>query len=122
MSDKAFNAFKYILENPEGIAEVHASGIEYYFKYKGHVFSVLKREDEDEIVHSAFVYPSYTGSISALINYYDEGQPYDQIPVVRYGTDQPENRHFASILAKLYKVVADKYLNLDTIFDDIMSP
>ena len=123
MSDKAFNAFKHILENPGGIVDVQATGSEYYFKYKGHIFSVLKREDEEDgTVLSAFVYPNYSGSVSGLINYYDEGQPYDEIPMVRYGTDQLENRHFGTILGKLYKIVGDKYLNLDTIFDDIVSP
>ncbi|MBB5530132.1 hypothetical protein GGD72_000894 [Stenotrophomonas maltophilia] len=123
MTDQALAAFKHMSEHPGPIAEIFQSGTEYYFRYGGHSFSVnrVSPSPARDDVYSAFVYPGYGGSLASLAEHYDEGEPYGEIPLVRYGSDQPDAGGFGPVLARLYKVVADKYLNLDDIFQDVFS-
>lgn len=113
-----------MVENPSDISEVTQSGLEYYFKYKGHAFSVSRKISEEggTITYSGFVYPTYKGSMSSLAQYFDEGQPYEEIPYVNFGMEESERAAYAPILSRLYAILADKYLNLDDIFDDVIAP
>jgi hypothetical protein len=119
MSQKALAAFRHMLENSDEIKEIFASGDEYYFKFKGHIFSIARREADGRVIFSGFVYPGAGGSTRGLAEYYDQGGG-DDVPLVRYGSDQPENVTFTPVLKALHRVLADKHLNLDGIFDDVL--
>ncbi len=123
MTDNALAAFQHMADFPRPIEEITQSGTEYYFRYGGHSFSINERliSPEQGVIHSAFVYPGYGASLADLAQHFDEGQPYGDIPMVRYGSDEPGNAEFAPVLARLYKVVEDKHLNLDEIFNDVFS-
>ena len=122
MSGKAYDAFKHILYNIGDAQEVVQTGDEYYFKYAGTIFSVLKRYDDDAgiFIYGAYVYPHAGGDVAHLVERYDHGDAYDE-PMVRYSTDQPENEIFKEILPALHNALAEKHLRLDDIFDRVLA-
>lgn len=118
MSNRAMAAFKYMLENPEHIEGVYSSGLEYYFKYRNHYFSVGKRTHEGATEYIAFVYPGYSGTVTALAKYFEED--FGGIDLVRYSSWDEGREALRDILQPLYDILSEKNLDIDRIFDDVM--
>jgi hypothetical protein len=119
MSNKITAVAEVMASNPAGIEEFFASGNEFYFRYKGHVFSIVRRglPDEDRGVHSLYVYPKWTKGLSALAAEFDSNDYQEpQVKIVGFHGGQLGEEQFS----KLYNVLDAKDTGLDSILDDIL--
>jgi hypothetical protein len=121
VNDKIVAVVDKMLAEPQWTSEILKSGIEYYFRYKGAYFSIIKRTQITQIgTYSLFVYPKWTGSIKDLADFFDAGPEPDDVPMVAYHENDFDDRKMSKKLAELYSLIANKYLNIDDLLNGIL--
>jgi hypothetical protein len=106
-------------QHPEHMTDIHQSGNEYYFKYKGHVFSILGRSTEHESgTHTLYLYPQWGNTTSVLAHVCEyEPQGMEEVPMLTFHA-----RDYPSVpFADLWSTVQGRHYNIDSVFDDILS-
>ena len=120
MTDKIEEVINKICQNPQDIKDVISSGNEYYFRYKNHSMSIMRRTTHSPTTgeHSLFLYPVYEGDLGELASDLEHSDPSDLgIKMASYHSISYDKKLFQN----LYALVDKKYLSLDDIFDDILS-
>lgn len=117
MIDKTIKTIHAIASAPDRIEDITRRSNEFYFRFKGHVFSILKRNNPDHDCgnFTFYVYPDWTGATSALADFFDMQWP-EELPMASFDSIGFDEEPFA----RLYDIVNSKYLGVDAIFDDIL--
>ena len=115
--DKIISAIKAMVENPSKISEVsvatNAEIEEYFFRYAGkYVWSVMK----SGVGYNLYFYRIPDADIKQLADTPSSVLPDNQY--ISYSTK--EYLGSSQWFEALYKIVKDKYLNMDKVFDDII--
>ena len=120
MSSKVIHVINKIIARPENIEQVFGGSSEYYFRYKGHFFSILQRTDADERFgrYSFYVYPKWTGTLEALDEFFNFHTS-DELAMAAYHETQFSDAE-KRLLPTLYSLLQQKELGLDEVFDDIL--
>lgn len=118
---KILDVIDRFLARPELITDVVLSETEYYFRYRRHPFSIVKRHGDaakEMGEYSLFIYPRWTGDMKRLAELYELGEGED-IPIAPFPSKdlKPEN---VKKFAALYQLLKDKFMNVDAIIDDIL--
>ncbi len=117
MITKALQTMAAIASDPPGITDITQSGSEYYFKFKGHFFSILHRQSPDERGrYSFYVYPGWTGTSAGLSGFLEYGSSSNELVMVNYDSVHYNDEPFRS----LYTTVEERCLGIDKIFDDVL--
>lgn len=117
--EKALIAVQRMLDQPGLITDVAEAEHEYYFKFKGHVFSVLRRTRDEEFgVYSFYIYPRWTGATDALAELYQYGEPENPATAFHCAKMSPDAE---DLFAKLYQVIDSKVNGVDELLDDIIN-
>jgi len=118
--EKALHVARRIADDPKEIVDIVANSTEYYFKFKGHAFSILQRSraDEKSGLLSFYVYPKWTSTTEDLKMAYDVGCSEDIIVVTFNSGNSPEAE---DVFSMLFRVVGSQHTGLDEIFDDILN-
>ena len=116
MSDKVVKTIQAIAETPERIEDISKSSSEYYFRFKGHVFSIHARADKVGLF-VFYVYPHWSNPIEELAGVleYDD---YSGIKIVSYESSEYDDE--GEPFRNLYAIVKNSYGGVDEIFDDIL--
>ena len=126
MNTKVEQVVKAILAAPDEIGDVAREANEFYFRFRGHVFSIQKRHglpriatagefpEEDPGRYSFYVYPSWDGSPEGLA--YTESRTDQDVESISYGADYCDQR----LLSRLHKEAMSRCFNVDAVFDDIL--
>lgn len=124
MTEKIIKVIDAILARPEQIEEITQSSQEYYFKYKGHAMSIMRRSPGYSVEapplmgkYALYVYPSWRENLQTLATYLEHGEV-ENVPMVTYDSrDFDDEEPFRT----LWHTVESKYLNVDMVLDDILS-
>lgn len=121
MSDKFLAVARRILDEPGLISTTAAmeEPDEIYFTFKNAVMSIIQRENSTDWGRfSLYIYPK-SKSIDAVMSSYQSGNPEDGSPMVAlHAGSSPEAQR---VLGQLYKLVKDKDLGVDELFDRLLS-
>ena len=118
--DKIIKLIENLTENSQRFEEVLKSGNEFYFRYKGHVFSIMQRSDTSDDKwgeYGFYIYPNYDGQLADLPETFE------------YPGHEPEYSHFDvkdfdgdvdahPIFARLYRTFQMR--GVDSVIDDIL--
>ncbi len=120
MSDKLIQTLQRIVERPDGIEATRADGHEIFFKYKGHLMSILDRrsgyDDADKGRFTVWFYPDCHLSVEELDRLLQSDAP--EITMVPYhSADFDDDRPFRN----LYSVVQGAHYKIDGVLDQILS-
>ena len=109
-----------IVRNQKWITDVYADGNEFYFRFHGHAFSIIKRSESDSVwgEYSFFVYPDFSGSFKQLA--LDFQFTPDTLKYVAYHESEIADHEISALMAKLYRSVRERAYGIDTIFDLII--
>ena len=107
--DRGQKLARLICENFHEVEEIRPASNEYYFKFRGRVFSVLR---DVAAGLTFFAYPKWLGNTVGLIDSLEDGI-------------EDENTGFAAlfsesggILLDLYKLLKEKYIGIDDLFEE----
>lgn len=120
MSDKIIAVMGVMCRNPQHILDVTPAGDEYFFRYKSHVMSVIYRNQPPPGwgPYSVYIYPGTHEDLRELASALDRADPDDiGVAMVAYHSHNYEEEP----MRQLYNCVRGRYLNIDGIFDDILS-
>lgn len=117
MDKKIIEVMRKIASTPDLIGDVNRGGNEYYFHYKGHVFSILSRAVPDDRYgkYSFYVYPDWSDDVQSLASIFQRGD-YENVAMVSYHSHDEDEQPFR----QLYAMVESKYFNIDNIVNDIL--
>lgn len=108
-----------ILSEPEFISDIFRSANEYYFRYGGHAFSVLRRTDDNEFGrYSIYVYPKWKGTLEDLA--VASSVESEDFPMAAYHQSQFKGADAYDYFAAVYQLMENRQLGLDDVFDDIL--
>lgn len=106
--DRGQKLARLILENFDEVEEIRSASNEYYFKFRGRTFSVLRSDGEQTF----FAYPKWLGTTASLIDSLEHGIEDD-------GSD------FAALLSEaggtlliLHRALKEKYIGIDELFEE----
>lgn len=119
MIARELEAIRVITSNVGEIDEIWDSSNEFYFRFRGHVFSVTDVPGREPKFgrYSFYVYPQWSGSLETLAEAFDLGG--SDVRLVPYHSGSyDEDTPFA----ELYSAIHRKYVDVDSVFDDIMRP
>ncbi len=118
MTDKVLDVISAICNHPALLHDITKSSNEYYFRYKGHTMSLLQRSTSQEQCggYTLFVYPAPPKDLKAFAAYLEQGDTED-IKMAAFHSKEIGDEAFG----KLFQIVGSKYLNIDDIFNDILS-
>ena len=123
MENKAIAVLKKIASDPTNIHEVEKVGDEFYFRYKGHVMSVMcnPKRGSQYGDYSLFIYPDWTDKIKVLSQYPFDGSPDEPKMLSVHCAHFPSQ--YRSAFEEAFKTVQGTYIevNLGSVFDDILS-
>lgn len=120
MDVRMFDAVRKMIDHPEQIEDVMCARVEYYFAFKGFVFSIFRRSEADEShgVHTLYLFPHWKGPIEELPAAYNDGLPGSEY--ARLHDAQAPAGH-ATTLAELFDTLEMKYMKIDEMIATIMS-
>jgi hypothetical protein len=118
MTAKLLEVITAICNRPELLDDVTKSGNEYYFRFKGHVMSLIQQNivQEEKGRYTLYVYSGEYENIQYLIEFFEHGDP-DEIKMVSFNSQKLGDEAFE----KLFSILESKYLKIDDIFDDILA-
>ena len=112
---KIVQAVNTMISNQKKITEVTRSalGSETFFLYDDkYLWSIAESEGE----YNLWFYPN--GELSILAGY--EGFEWDNVPMVRYSTDELGTREARATFAELYSLIKEKVYGVDEVLNDII--
>lgn len=118
MTAKILNVINAICNHLEWLTEITKSSNEYYFRYKGHVMSLLENSNaqDERGQYTLFVYPEEHTDLHNLAGYLEDGDPED-IKMASY-----HSKEFGDeVFGRLFSVLESKHLGIDAIFDNILA-
>jgi len=119
--EKAAAVANQITENLKEITDVTVTPTEYYFKYRGHTFSILYRTSPDERLgsYSFYVYPNWNDTTEQLVDLFT-GLSDPDIAVSSFHSGDLGS--FADLaFSKLYRVIDTRNTGVDDIFDELLN-
>lgn len=119
MSTKVEQVVTTILESPDEILDTYREANEFYFRFRGHVFSIQECEaGSNSFEHGGqytfYVYPQWTGSPQTLP--FAEVKSETGSESVAYSEDEFKE----SLLKRLHKETMSRCFNVDAVFDDVL--
>lgn len=112
------------VDAPDKIGTIIKEENEFYFTYGSYFFSIIKRDSQREKAeHGSFtiyVYPKWHDSLGELVGKFISGD-FEGIDMMYYHENQLQGQNVRLNLAKLYQILAEKHLNLGTVFGDILA-
>jgi len=119
MSTKVEQVVNAILDSPDEILDTCREANEFYFRYRGHTFSIQEIERtsnslDPQTGYSFYVYPQWTGGPQILP--YAEARGEHGTDSVAYREDEFEE----SLLKQLHKEVMSRCFKVDAVFDDVL--
>jgi hypothetical protein len=113
---------KKIIGDPEGIEEtVRSGGTEFFFRYKGVVFSILRAENRDPSKFGPFsfyIYPRWTLTLGELASFSGQGQ-LEEPDMMSYNVvDAAEP--LRPLWSQLWHLLNAKDSNLDEVFRKVL--
>ena len=111
MKDKILRIFSEVDGNRPEIEGVYPSGSEYYFTFRGRVFSVSSSGSGGTF----YVYPRYKGDVQSLANANEHGIEHPDLLFVNV-TDEEIG---SSNIEKFHSWLQSKHLGLDDLLRDI---
>jgi len=123
MNEEFQETLEKIASTPELILDITKEGSEYYFSFKGFLFSLLKRETAQNAKeygkYTLYVYPKFKGNPKDLSELFSLGVA-DEIDVASYHESEAKAATDKQAFEALYKVITGKHLNLDALFKKIL--
>jgi hypothetical protein len=118
MKDKINDTLDKLASTPDLIEEITSLQNEYYFKVKGHSFSILKRQPVVGLrsPYSFYVYPKWSGSTSELAKAFADTPGEEPTPMLAYNSGDFTGNYFR----ELYSTIETKHFGVDKIFDDLL--
>jgi hypothetical protein len=118
MNVKVLEVIRKFIDDPRLIDHIFGTTSEYYFKSKGHTFSVVRRAEDPEREfgnYSFYVYPGWEGTLDDLSTQTD----FDNVPFVAFHElELPAVER--DLIKILFDAVKARYANIDTILSDIL--
>ena len=126
MNTKVEQVVKAIVDAPDEISDVAQEANEFYFRFRGHVFSIQRRSgfprvvpagafpEEDPGRYSFYVYPNWSQTPQTLA--YVESRTDQNVESISYGADYCDQH----LLSRLHKEAMSRCFNVDAVFDDIL--
>jgi len=119
MSTKVEQVVKAILDSPDEILHTYREANEFYFRFRGHTFSIQECEPSSnsfdrEAGYSFYVYPQWTSSPQSLPFAEARGE---------HGTDSVayrEGEFEESLLQQLHREAMSRCFKVDAVFDDVL--
>jgi hypothetical protein len=105
------------------VTEVTATADEYYFRYRGHTFSILRRRYNrvgDRQEYQFFVYPRHDTLPLSNVAKSGAGGGITASDYVLYSSKQAASSGEIELFANLYAMAQAKWLNIDKVFKDIL--
>jgi hypothetical protein len=126
MNQKFIDVLMKFVTDKSGFQEIYDDGSEYYFRFKGHIFSILKRSGHDVNEYgnySIFVYPQWKHGLKELAYSYEQDP--NPTPTISYHESQFNNiningTNISDLFSELYTFLQEKNLGVDNVFDDIL--
>lgn len=119
MSEKVNLVINTILSKSDLVSDIYDSSNEYYFKFKGHNFSIMRKSEpgDTQAKYIFFVYPDCDWSPKDLGIGFERSSPDELgVKVASYPAEFLED----DIAVELYNLLRQKHLNVDAVFDDIL--
>jgi|GEM_PF-2735417 hypothetical protein len=122
MNEKILEVVERFIKTPDLIEETAAASGEYYFRSKGHYFSILKRNERTlgkskYGTYTFYIYPKWDNSLQHLA----EVASVDEEGITSVAFHESELPvGLTDPLQDLYETVKGKYANIDHILDDIL--
>lgn len=117
--EKAVAVIKRIVSSPETIKEIIDADNEFYFKFQGHAFSILKRIDHEEYgPYTFYIYPKWNSSTNELSSIFAAGNDFG-VKIVAFHASRLGKEAEAQF-AKLYELIERKAGGVEDILDDIL--
>jgi hypothetical protein len=113
MDDKFLSVIETMIANPGDIVDITRSGGEYYFGFRGYVWSVLRGQDS----YSVYFYPKWQGKVAELPPTLDYGGDVDMISYHDTDFFDPSGNN---LFSNLYRTVQQKQMGVDEAFDQIL--
>ncbi len=119
MRSRVVSLIHQIIQNPHGVSEIYRTGNEYYFIYLGRYFSIMKRTHQSNGSSYVFyIYPKAVAPLEQLAVEMSVGNQPDDYPMVAYN-DTDFSADEADLFRQLYRVLEERHLGLDELFNDL---
>lgn len=122
--EKVVESIRHILQNPKQIKDITRAGNEYYFNYKGHLFSVLRRESEHESGRYTFyLYPKWNSNSLSLVRTLErtDAFPNESTEMATFHSAGLETPEAEKLLGSLFNTIENEYLGVDAILDHVLN-
>jgi hypothetical protein len=119
MNTKVEQVVRAILSAPEEIRDTEREANEFYFRFRGHVFSIQERDTSENtfsrrMEYWFYVYPNWSQTPQTLA--YVESRTDQDVESISYGADDVDQQ----LLRQLHKEAMSRCYNVDAVFDDIL--
>ena len=112
---KIIQVINAMISNPDLITNVVKNQHEYFFLYNlKHKWSISIDDDGEYYLN---IYPTENPNFDVLATYNGD---WTQINYVSYNTKELKTNEALESFSELYKIVSDRLLGIDEIFDDIL--
>jgi len=115
MKEKLIQALLKVYGGREEATDISSSGNEYYFRYKGRYFSVLKENG----IGRFYVYPRFSGPMKELIGALEHGIEHPDLAYVSLTSNDLANSGHEDVIGQLHSWLEERYLGLDDLFADL---
>lgn len=119
MDPKILDIIRKIVNEPDKIDQiVAAEGTEYFFWFKGVVFSIMYGPNRSGLgLYSFYVYPNWTQPLEQLAVASARGE---EVQVMEFHTGVEGIEAFAELARQLWQTVHGKHINMDTVFKRVL--
>ena len=117
---KVVESIAHMIENIDLATEVTSDGDETYFRFNGHLFSIIRRHESSGIENYVFfIYPQWTSPIRSLINSFEQGFD-DSIEYANFNAATMSDPNAMATMKRLYNELRSQALGIDRILDDVL--
>ncbi len=123
MNPKAIEVIKKILSNIDKIEETFGTSSEYYFRYKGITFSIMRAFNREAKwgPYSFYVYPLWdvSSSLSGIAQLSSQGT-LDEPDMVSYNSGDYKDAEITKLFEQLFLELQRKHSRIDDVFKTIL--
>jgi hypothetical protein len=118
-NDKTATVMERIAKEVSSVEDVHRSDNEYYFRFRGHYFSISRTQPNDD--YWFYVYPTWSGTARDLADNFDPYRPPEQqTPAYVPFESNTFPPHQRACFENLFSAIELKGSGVDDIFSMIL--
>ena len=112
MSSKIIQAVNSMIGNSDKITDVISMGDEYFFKFKGYIWSIYIDGEE--------FYLNYYPKVDIIDELIKSENPRNYYSYVEYNTLDMKTREAVETFSNLHLIIKEKIYDVDKVLDDII--